>query len=187
MTRCYPEQPEFAADRAAERTVWEALRVQLPDDAVLLHSLGFTDQGNEREADLVVAWPGIGIAVIEVKGGNVTSCARKQGKSTSYHRSFPHAGLQLTGRASTQSRILCNGVECGHRRSHRSLQRSVARTAHTPYCCLPLGPRVARSTVGLSRRAEPPRSIGPLARWRVSRFAPCHCRLGADLRFVSGC
>lgn len=72
MTRCYPEQPEFAADRAAERTAWEALRDQLPDNAVLLHSLNLLDQGREQEADLVVAWPGVGIAVIEVKGGFVT-------------------------------------------------------------------------------------------------------------------
>src|SRR5450432_1323160 len=72
MTRCYPEQPEFAKERAAERTAWEALRNQLPDDAVLMHSLGLIDQGREQEADLVIAWPGVGIAVIEVKGGNVT-------------------------------------------------------------------------------------------------------------------
>jgi hypothetical protein len=51
--------------------VWEALRDQLPDDAALFHSLQLQEQGREFEADLVVAWPDVGVAVLEVKGGRV--------------------------------------------------------------------------------------------------------------------
>ena len=72
MPQCYPEQPEFAEDRHAERAVWEALRDQLPDDAALFHSVGLLEGDRERELDLLVAWPGVGIAVVEVKGGHVT-------------------------------------------------------------------------------------------------------------------
>jgi hypothetical protein len=70
--RCYPSQPEFGPGRTAERRVWEVLRDQLPDDAALLHSVPMTMRAVEREADLVVAWPGVGVAVVEVKGGHVS-------------------------------------------------------------------------------------------------------------------
>ena len=57
----------------AEQTVWAALRDQLPDGALLMPGLRLTGEGGQdREADLVVAWPGAGIAVIEVKGGHVS-------------------------------------------------------------------------------------------------------------------
>lgn len=65
-----PEQPDFAS--TAEETVWEHLRVQLPEDAVLIAGQRVTANGEEIEADLLVLWPGIGIAVLEVKGGRVS-------------------------------------------------------------------------------------------------------------------
>jgi hypothetical protein len=71
MPRLQPDHPAFTAALAAERTVWEALRDQLPDDAVLFHGLWVQDGSHVREADLLVAWPGVGLAVIEVKGGPV--------------------------------------------------------------------------------------------------------------------
>jgi hypothetical protein len=67
--RCYPADPDFAS--AAERVVWEALRDQLPDDAGLLANLRLTDRKGDVEADIVVAVPGAGVAVLEVKGGHV--------------------------------------------------------------------------------------------------------------------
>jgi hypothetical protein len=70
--RCYPRQPEFGPGRTAERRVWEVLREQLPDDAVLLHSVPMIERAAEHEADLVVAWPDVGVAVVEVKGGHVS-------------------------------------------------------------------------------------------------------------------
>lgn len=71
MPRCFPEEPDFSADRAAERTVWEHLRDQLPDDAALFHSVNLLERDREHEIDLLVAWPGVGLAAIEVKGGHV--------------------------------------------------------------------------------------------------------------------
>jgi hypothetical protein len=57
--------------------VWEVLRGQLPDGTALLHSVSMIERSAEYEADIVVAWPGEGIAVIEVKGGQVS---RRQGQ-----------------------------------------------------------------------------------------------------------
>ena len=70
--RCYPPEPEFGPGRTAERRVWEVLRDQLPDDAALLHSVTMIERAAEHEADLIVAWPGVGVAVVEVKGGHVS-------------------------------------------------------------------------------------------------------------------
>ncbi|MGZ4590757.1 MAG: NERD domain-containing protein [Actinomycetes bacterium] len=68
--RCFPEDPDFA--HATERTVWEALRKSLPDDAALFANRRFTDRDGDHEADLIVGLPGAGIAVVEVKGGHIT-------------------------------------------------------------------------------------------------------------------
>jgi len=35
-----------------------------------------TDHESDREADVILAWPGVGIAVIEVKGGSVSAHPR---------------------------------------------------------------------------------------------------------------
>jgi Nuclease-related domain len=72
MPRCYPPEPEFGAGRTAERRVWEVLREQLPAEATLLHSVPMIERAEEYEADLVVGWPGVGVAVIEVKGGHIS-------------------------------------------------------------------------------------------------------------------
>jgi Nuclease-related domain/PhoH-like protein len=72
MPRCYPPAPEFGPGRTAERRVWEVLREQLPADAALLHSVPMIERAEEYEADLVVGWPGVGVAVIEVKGGQIS-------------------------------------------------------------------------------------------------------------------
>lgn len=70
MPITHPAQPDFAS--AAEQTVWEHLREQLPEHAVLISGQRVTADGAEVEADLVVLWPGQGLAVIEVKGGRVS-------------------------------------------------------------------------------------------------------------------
>ena len=69
--RCFPDQLDDEV-ASSEGAVFEALRKQLPDDAALFHGVAFTDDQGECEADLIVAWPDLGIAVIEVKGGAVT-------------------------------------------------------------------------------------------------------------------
>lgn len=71
MPRCVPLEPDFG-ELEGEQLVWRTLRDQLPDDVVLAARVGVTDSGVEREVDVLVAWPGVGIAAIEVKGGNVT-------------------------------------------------------------------------------------------------------------------
>src|ERR1700709_1439207 len=83
--RCYPPEPTFAADRHAERAVFEALRDQLPDECALFHSVGLLEDSQEHEGDLVVAWSGVGVAVIEVKGGHVTRRAGKWRQESGGH------------------------------------------------------------------------------------------------------
>ncbi|RFU21149.1 nuclease-related domain-containing DEAD/DEAH box helicase [Geodermatophilus marinus] len=68
--RLFPDDPAFGS--AAEQLFVQILREQLPDDAVLFCNQRFSDGGEDREADVVVAWPGVGIAVVEVKGGSVS-------------------------------------------------------------------------------------------------------------------
>ncbi|GAB3523504.1 ATP-binding domain-containing protein [Arthrobacter monumenti] len=51
--------------------MWERLRLRLPDDVVLAHSVHVRNSGVEHEIDLLVLWPGVGLAAIEVKGGLV--------------------------------------------------------------------------------------------------------------------
>jgi hypothetical protein len=66
-----PVDPRFGDGGRAERAVWEVLRDQLPEEAVLFHSLRVQEGQHEYEADLVVLLSGAGWAVIEVKGGDV--------------------------------------------------------------------------------------------------------------------
>lgn len=72
MPQTFPESPEFPPGFEAEQCVWEALRAQLPEDAVLISGQRITGDEVEAELDLLVLWPGVGNAVIEVKGGEVS-------------------------------------------------------------------------------------------------------------------
>ncbi len=67
--RVFPAEPVF--ESYAEQEFADALRDQLPDDAVMVCGQRFSDRREDREADVIVAWPGFGVAVIEVKGGSV--------------------------------------------------------------------------------------------------------------------
>src|SRR6478736_1223982 len=71
MPRLYPPAPDFRDTGGAERSGWEALRDQLPDDVALFAGVRLQADEIEREIDLLVAWPGVGLAAIEVKGGHV--------------------------------------------------------------------------------------------------------------------
>ncbi|WP_317493922.1 NERD domain-containing protein [Haloechinothrix sp. LS1_15] len=55
----------------AEQYVIEQLRMQLPPDATVIPNLRITTRKGDREADAVMVWPGVGVAVIEVKAGPV--------------------------------------------------------------------------------------------------------------------
>lgn len=70
--RSIPAKPDFAEAQSAERVVWETLRQDLPDEAVVAHSVEVRDSRAECEIDLLVFWPGVGLAAIEVKGGLVS-------------------------------------------------------------------------------------------------------------------
>ena len=100
MPRCFPEDPDFT-DRTAERVVWLALAEQLPAEAALFHSVAFTDENGESEADLIIGWPGAGVAVIEVKGGHVavTGGRWQQSGATGTHRIDPVSQAQRSKHA----------------------------------------------------------------------------------------
>ena len=68
--RVFPDDPQFAS--SSEEMFVQTLQEKLPDDAVLFCNLRFSDRAEDREADLIVAWPGVGVAVVEVKGGSVS-------------------------------------------------------------------------------------------------------------------
>ncbi|MET3719198.1 NERD domain-containing protein [Arthrobacter sp. UYEF21] len=70
--RCIPAEPEFGDGQLAEKAVWEALKASLPEEAVLAHSVRVRDGRSEHEIDLLVLWPGVGMAAIEVKGGQIS-------------------------------------------------------------------------------------------------------------------
>ena len=72
MPRNYPPVPDYStAGSGAERRVWEALQ-SLPEDvAVFAQVRVLDDRRITREADFIVAWPWVGVAVLEVKGGGV--------------------------------------------------------------------------------------------------------------------
>ncbi|WP_193095490.1 nuclease-related domain-containing DEAD/DEAH box helicase [Brevibacterium sp. FME17] len=71
MVTLIPQQPDFA-DSTAEETVWNSLCEQLPDEATIVHGQRLTGEDKDVEIDILVLWPGVGIAVIEVKGGRVS-------------------------------------------------------------------------------------------------------------------
>lgn len=70
--RCIPPEPDFPEAQSAERAVWLKLRTGLPDDVVLAHSVQVRHGRAEHEIDILVLWPGVGLAAIEVKGGQVS-------------------------------------------------------------------------------------------------------------------
>ncbi|MFL6133169.1 MAG: NERD domain-containing protein [Nocardioidaceae bacterium] len=69
ICRLVPEEPRFTT--TSEQQVWERLRDSLPAEAVLVANFRITDATKDHEADLVVLMPGVGVVVVEVKGGSV--------------------------------------------------------------------------------------------------------------------
>lgn len=55
-----------------EHDVWLRLRDGLPDGTVLLCGVKVPQGPSGRQIDFLVLWPGVGIAVVEVKGGSVS-------------------------------------------------------------------------------------------------------------------
>lgn len=67
-----PQDPEFTDGQSAERAVWELLKESLPDECVVAHSVQIKHGSAEHEIDILVLWPGVGMAAIEVKGGLIS-------------------------------------------------------------------------------------------------------------------
>lgn len=66
----FPKAPVFADP--SERIVWAELIKQLPPDAAVICNLVILEPDKRFEIDFIVAIPEVGIAVLEVKGGEVT-------------------------------------------------------------------------------------------------------------------
>ena len=73
MLRLIPPAPDFGDGQLAEKAVWDILKATMPDDVVLAHSVQVRHGRAEHEIDILVLWPGVGLAAIEVKGGLVTN------------------------------------------------------------------------------------------------------------------
>ncbi|NUO36296.1 MAG: ATP-binding domain-containing protein [Dermatophilaceae bacterium] len=56
----------------SERIVWERLGGTVAEGTVLLANLRLTSSRKDHELDIVVLMPGVGIVVVEVKGGSVS-------------------------------------------------------------------------------------------------------------------
>ena len=67
--RLVPGEPRF--ETASEEHVWRVLGAALPEHAVLIANFRITDETKDHEADLIVLMPGVGVLVVEVKGGSV--------------------------------------------------------------------------------------------------------------------
>src|SRR3954468_10433327 len=70
MVRVLGEAPRFAHE--SERVVWERLCRTASHDTVLIPNLRLTSLLKDHELDVVVIMPGVGIVVVEVKGGSVS-------------------------------------------------------------------------------------------------------------------
>ncbi len=65
----FPEEPDFK--NSYEQKVWESLRDQLGDGDALIANRIFNDNRRDYEVDLIVAFAGSGVVVVEIKGGKV--------------------------------------------------------------------------------------------------------------------
>nr|WP_275585601.1 ATP-binding domain-containing protein [Blastococcus saxobsidens] len=119
----------------------ETLRDQLPDDAALFCNLRFSDGREDREADLIVGWPGVGVAVVEVKGGSV-SLDRGEWRQL-------HNGVDTVIRPVDQA-VACKYLLCEYLADHPRWSAGRPRTAHlvaVPATTLPgdfIAPGLAR-------------------------------------------
>lgn len=67
----YPRNEPRPTESHAERKLWSALRESLPPGWVAWHAMQTARFGKDAEGDFVIAVPGSGLLVVEVKGGHV--------------------------------------------------------------------------------------------------------------------
>jgi len=78
MARMHPAVADYDLPREIAEHHVRSLAEGLPDGVVCFTQVHLIDQhGQNREIDLLVAWPGLGLAVVEVKGGQVTVTAAR--------------------------------------------------------------------------------------------------------------
>lgn len=65
----WPAEPKFAS--GAEQRVWKLLAGQLGDRDLLIANQRFTDRTRDYELDIAVVFEGLGVVVLEIKGGRV--------------------------------------------------------------------------------------------------------------------
>lgn len=115
--RTIPQEPSFRT--TGEERLWALLRDQLPDDAVLLPGLRLSNRGEDREADLVVGWPGVGVAVLEVKGGHIS---RGGGQWRQTHADGRVSIVHPVDQARTCKYLLRDYLRADRRWGHRPLR-----------------------------------------------------------------
>lgn len=65
----WPPEPKFAS--GAEQRVWRQLCDQLGETDLLIANQRFTDQRRDYELDIAIVFDGLGVVVLEIKGGQV--------------------------------------------------------------------------------------------------------------------
>lgn len=138
--RLFPDDPQFGS--ASEQLFVQTLREQLPDDAAVFCNLRLSDRSQDREADVVVAWPGVGVAVVEVKGGSVFL---QRGEWRQVGDGVDHV-IRPVDQA-----VACKYLLCSYLAEHPRWTAGRPRTAHL---------------VALPATTLPPEFMSPgLARW----------------------
>jgi hypothetical protein len=92
-----PSEPGFAT--GTEKQVWKLLRDTLLPEAVLMANFRISDETKDHEADLIVLLPGVGVVVVEVKGGSVWRDSfgwHQRGDAGEEHRVDPVEQVLLT-------------------------------------------------------------------------------------------
>lgn len=93
----YPSRIAESTASRAERLLFREFQCQLPDDFIVMHSVGWLARGKTRifdgEVDFVIVHPARGVLVLEVKGGAIEGeWAADEWRSTS--RTNRHAAIR---------------------------------------------------------------------------------------------
>jgi len=99
--RYFPDPPHFGTN-IAEEALFGELLLQLPEEVSLFHSIKYFDGDREHEIDFLIAHPDFGIALLEVKGGQLRSVSdhweQFSHSEGGWHREDPREQLGRNGR-----------------------------------------------------------------------------------------
>lgn len=75
MARMYPQEISLHTQSNAERRLYREFQIQLPDDWIVMHGVGWLTRRRRHdavgEADFVIVHPKRGVLTLEVKGGRI--------------------------------------------------------------------------------------------------------------------